>query len=290
MPRPLSSRSPRNPAAPRPADRDAAAAPEVVLIIPARFASRRFPGKPLATLRGATGIGASLVERTWRAARAARGVDAIYVATDDRRIQTHCEGFGAAVVMTSASCRNGTERCAEAIGILGIAPRIVINLQGDAPLTPPWFIEALIEAMRPGTEVATTVLRCTPSQHAALVAEWQAGIVGGTTVVRDAWGRALYFSKAVIPASQRSFAEAEAVPVFQHVGVYAYTPAALAAYRAAGPAEVELVEGLEQLRFLVQGVPVLCVEVPDRGRRFWELNNPPDVGRIEEIMAAEHIA
>ena len=283
-------RSPRPSLLPPPADRPAPVTPEVVLIIPARYASRRFPGKPLAPLRGATGLEASLVERTWRAACAVRGVDAIYVATDDRRIQTHCAGFGAEVVMTSASCRNGTERCAEAIGILGLAPRVVINLQGDAPLTPPWFVEALIEAMRPGTEVATTVLRCTPAQHAALVAEWRAGIIGGTTVVRDAWGRALYFSKAVIPASQRSFAEAEAVPVFQHVGVYAYTPAALAAYRAAGPAEVELVEGLEQLRFLVQGVPVLCVEVADRGRRFWELNNPPDVERIEAIMATEQIA
>jgi len=283
-------RSSRPSLSPVPAGSAPRADPEVVLIIPARYASRRFPGKPLAPLRGATGLKASLVERTWRAACSVRGIDAIYVATDDRRIQTHCEGFGAEVVMTSASCRNGTERCAEAIEILGFAPRVVINLQGDAPLTPPWFVEALIEAMRPGAEVATTVLRCTPAQHAALVAEWRAGIVGGTTVVRDAWGRALYFSKAVIPASQRSFAEAEAVPVFQHVGVYAYTPAALAAYRAAGPAEVELVEGLEQLRFLVHGVPVLCVEVPDRGRRFWELNNPPDVERIEAIMVAEQIA
>lgn len=283
-------RSPRPSLLPPPADRPAPVTPEVVLIIPARYASRRFPGKPLAPLRGATGLEASLVERTWRAARAVRGVDAIYVATDDRRIQTHCAGFGAEVVMTSASCRNGTERCAEAIGILGLAPRVVINLQGDAPLTPPWFVEALIEAMRPGTEVATTVLRCTPAQHAALVAEWRAGIIGGTTVVRDAWGRALYFSKAVIPATPRSFTDPDAVPVFQHVGVYAYTPAALAAYRAAGPAEVEVVEGLEQLRFLVNGMPVLCVEVPDRGRRFWELNNPADIAVIEGIMAHERHA
>jgi 3-deoxy-manno-octulosonate cytidylyltransferase (CMP-KDO synthetase) len=280
-------RSPRRILSPAPAAGAAQTDPEVVLIIPARYASHRFPGKPLAPLRGATGLEASLVERTWRAACAVRGVDAIYVATDDRRIQTHCAGFGAEVVMTSASCRNGTERCAEAIGILGLTPRVVINLQGDAPLTPPWFVEALIEAMRPGTEVATTVLRCTPAQHAALVAEWRAGIVGGTTVVRDAWGRALYFSKAVIPATPRSFTEPDAVPVFQHVGVYAYSPAALAAYRAAGPAEIELVEGLEQLRFLVNGVPILCVEVPDRGRRFWELNNPSDVARIEEILSTE---
>ena len=114
-----------------------------VCIIPARYASMRYPGKPLAELRGATGQARSLIERSWRAARNVAGIDAVYVATDDARIRAAAEGFGARVLMTSEACRNGTERCAEALGQLS-GVDMVVNLQGDAPLTPAWFLEDLI--------------------------------------------------------------------------------------------------------------------------------------------------
>lgn len=261
-----------------------------VIIIPARYASSRYPGKPLVELTGASGERRSLIERSWRAARGVAGVDAVYVATDDERIRSTAEGFGAEVIMTSDSCANGTERCADAIARLGIAPEIVINLQGDAPLTPPWFVEPLINAMRSGATMATPVLRLTPETHARFMEDRRNGLVGGTTAVRDAAGRALYFSKELLPFTGRTYAVGETVPAFHHVGVYAYTPAALSGYMAAGPCALEALEGLEQLRFLYHGIPVTCVEVEARGREFWELNNPADVARIEAVLAREGIA
>lgn len=259
----------------------------VVIVIPARHASSRFPGKPLVELRGAGGEARSLIRRSHEAALAVRGVDRVVVATDDDRIRDHAQGFGAEVVMTSTDCRNGTERCAEAIERMGIAPEIVINLQGDAPLTPAWFVEDLVAGLRaaPDAEIATPVLRCTGRMRADLIADRRAGRVGGTTAVFGQGGRALYFSKEVIPFAPDSFGDDQPSPVFHHVGVYAYRPAALAAYRGWPEGALERLEGLEQLRFLEQGCHVLCVEVEARGRQFWELNNPSDVARIERMMA-----
>ena len=108
----------------------------VLIAIPARYASTRYPGKPLVPLRGADGVSRTLVQRSWEAAMAVNGADRVVVATDDDRIRAEAEGFGAEVVMTSSECRNGTERCAEAHAALGGGFDIVVNLQGDAPLTP----------------------------------------------------------------------------------------------------------------------------------------------------------
>ncbi len=263
---------------------------QTVIIIPARYASSRYPGKPLVGLTGATGECRSLIERSWRAAQEVPGVDAVFVATDDDRIRKAAEGFGADVVMTAEDCANGTERCADAIAQLGIAPEVVVNLQGDAPLTPAWFVEALVDAMRAGAEMATPILRLTPETHARFVEDRRNGLVGGTTAVMDARGHALYFSKEVLPYTGRSYRTGETVPAFHHVGVYAYTPDALARYIAAGPCALEELEGLEQLRFLYHGIPVTCVEVEARGREFWELNNPADVPRIEAVLAQEGMA
>ena len=119
----------------------------VLIAIPARYASTRYPGKPLAVLKGATGEARSLIERSWRAAMDVKGVDRVVVATDDDRIGEAANGFGAEVVMTSENCANGTERCAEAHSTLGGGYDIVVNLQGDAPLTPSWFVEELISGL-----------------------------------------------------------------------------------------------------------------------------------------------
>ena len=258
----------------------------VVIAIPARYASTRYPGKPLAMLTGAGGQARSLIERSWQAACAVSGVDRVVVATDDDRIRDAARGFGAEVVMTSEDCANGTERCAEVLAALGDG-EIVVNLQGDAPLTPHWFVEELIAALRaaPGADIATPVLRCDGETLAALKADRAAGRVGGTTAVFDADRRALYFSKEVIPFTAQDYAPDAATPVFHHVGVYAYRPAALARYPQWPAGPLETLEGLEQLRFMENGGTVLCVEVEARGRAFWELNNPQDVPRIEAMMA-----
>lgn len=259
-----------------------------VIVIPARHKSVRYPGKPLVELRGAGGAAKSLIRRSWDAACEVPGVAEVIVSTDDARIADHARGFGARVSMTDACRRNGTERCAETLGQLDPAPDLVVNLQGDAPLTPPHFVSALIEAMAgdPSMPVATPVLRCDAETLSHFRADRREGRVGGTTAVFDARGRALYFSKEVLPFSDAVDPGAGPIPVFHHVGLYAYRPDALAAYAAWPQAPLEALEGLEQLRFLENGVAVACVEVSAPGRVFWELNNPVDVPRIEAALAA----
>lgn len=259
----------------------------VLIVIPARYASTRYPGKPLVGLKGASGETLTLIERSWRAALSVDGVDRVVIATDDDRIKDASEAFGAEVVMTSEDCANGTERCAQTHEVLGGGFDIVVNLQGDAPLTPAWFIEDLVAGLRaaPAAEIATPVLRCDGATLNGLLEDRKAGRVGGTTAVFAGNNRALYFSKEVIPFTSKAYSERQETPVFHHVGVYAYRPAALAAYPDWTVGPLESLEGLEQLRFLENGRSVLCVEVEARGRQFWELNNPEDVPRLEAMMA-----
>lgn len=262
---------------------------KTVILIPARYASTRYPGKPLVELRDRTGAAKTLVQRSWEAAMAVPGVDAVCVATDDDRIREAARGFGAEVIMTSESCENGTARCADAVARAGLDADLVINLQGDAPLTPAWFVEDLIAAMQadPGAMVATPVLQCDAETYAHFKADRAAGRVGGTTAVFDAQMRALYFSKEVLPYIDPQKAAAAAGEVWHHVGLYAYRPEALRAYASWPEGRLERHEGLEQLRFLENGWPVACVAVEGRGRVFWELNNPADVARIESILMKE---
>ena len=259
----------------------------VICVIPARYASTRYPGKPLVSLTGAGGHSKTLIQRSWEAAMQVQGADRVVVATDDDRIKTAAEAFGAQVVMTSVECQNGTERCAQAHDVLGGGYDIVVNLQGDAPLTPAWFVEDLIAGLRadPSAEVATPVLCADGRALAGFIEDRKAGRVGGTTAVFARNRHAMYFSKEVIPYTNRPYAPEEPSPVFHHVGVYAYRPDALAAYPTWQPGPLEGLEGLEQLRFMENGRPVLCVEVEAKGRQFWELNNPQDVPRIEAMMA-----
>ncbi len=258
----------------------------VLIVIPARYASTRYPGKPLVALRGAGGVAKTLIRRSWDAAMEVSGVDRVVVATDDDRIRDAAEAFGADVVMTPESCRNGTERCAAAIDAMGEDFEIVVNLQGDAPLTPAWFISDLVAGLRarPDVDVATPVLRTEGRALRGFLEDRRAGRVGGTTAVFGERRNALYFSKEVIPYTGKTYADDADTPVFHHVGVYAYRPDALRAYGTWPIGPLETLEGLEQLRFLEQARPVLCVEVDARGRQFWELNNPEDVPRIEAML------
>ena len=260
------------------------------IIIPARFASTRYPGKPLATLRGANGAAKPLVQRSWDCARQVAGAAGVWVATDDKRIADVVHGFGGQVVMTAPQCRNGTERCADAIGRLGESFDAVVNLQGDAPLTPAFVVAALVEALAsdPGAAMATAALRCSPTTYEHLVGDQAAGRVGGTTVVTTTHGRALYFSKRVIPyvpavqAALQPSSWPDAVRL--HLGLYAYRPEALAAYAATPPSPLEDLEGLEQLRFLEAGQPVRVVTFDPVGWDCIELNNPEDIPAIERVL------
>ena len=257
-----------------------------VILIPARYQSSRYPGKPLVELKGSGGVSKPLIQRSVEAARRVRGASGIFVTTDDERIADACAGFGVGVIMTSPECRNGTERCAEALSSLH-DPDLVINFQGDALLTPAGFVEALIGRMEQDGDaaVATPAMRLRSDEVRSLQAEASAGRVGGTSVVTDNAGYALYFSKRLIPHLPAGALGDEMSPVRLHVGVYAYRPAALERYVATPVSELEQLEGLEQLRFLAAGVPVAVVEVATPPFALRELNNPEDVAPIEQALA-----
>ena len=257
------------------------------IIIPARYASTRYPGKPLAMLRLPKGQSKSLIQLSYETACKAKGIDSVYVATDDVRIQSAAHAFGAEVIMTSAECANGTERCADAMVRAKLEADLIINLQGDAPLTPEWFIEDLVNEMHRDkiAKMATPVLQVDPQTYGHFKEDRSHGRVGGTTAVFDRFGHALYFSKEVLPfLIQKNLQDPIDIPVYHHVGVYAYRPEALKAYRSWPEGPLEKLEGLEQLRFLENGQKVKCVKVNGKGRVFWELNNPEDVKRIEQVL------
>lgn len=264
---------------------------DFAILIPARFASVRYPGKPLALLRGANGAARSLIQRSWEAAQAMVGPERVWIATDDPRIAQAAAAFGGQVVMTPASCRNGTERCAAALDVLGEIAPIVVNLQGDAPLTPGFVVKDLVATLAadPAAVMTTPAVRCSPSLYRHLVADQAAGRVGGTTVVFGQKARALYFSKRVIPHVAEDRADAHE-HVHLHLGVYAYRPAALAAYVAAPPASLEELEGLEQLRFLDMGQTIRVVPFDPLPWDCIELNNPQDVPAIEAVLRARGVA
>lgn len=253
---------------------------KAIIIVPARMGATRFPGKMLAPLAGVP-----VVAYTAKAAKCVRGAASVYVATDDELIAAAAQREGVEALMTSAACRNGSERVAEAYAQLaarGESADVVINLQGDAPLTPHWIVEDIIAAFEnPAVKVATPVVRCTAETLALFRADRARGMVGGTTAVLSQSGKALYFSKEVLPFNGQT----EVMDVWHHVGLYAFRPDALMEYPKLPVGPLEIAEGLEQMRFLENDRPIQAVPVEGRGYPFWEVNNPPDIGRIESLLA-----
>lgn len=241
-------------------------------------------------LRGADGTARCLIERSWHAAVAVAGAERTWVATDDLRIRDAVVAFGGQVVMTPENCRNGTERCAAALDVLGDVAPIVVNLQGDAPLTPAFVVEDLVKALANEVDavMTTPAVRCSETLYRHLVTDQAEGRVGGTTVVFNSAHRALYFSKRVIPHMADGFPHAYR-QAFLHLGVYAYRPTALKAYAATEPSALERLEGLEQLRFLDAEQAIRVVPFEPLEWDCIELNNPEDVPAIEAVLQARGI-
>lgn len=263
---------------------------DIAIIIPARYASTRFPGKPLAKIAG--------VEMLRRVAAIARSVARqnpgcrYAAAIDDERVASFCTAYGIPAVMTAESCRSGTERCLDAVRQMPDKPGLVINLQGDNPLCPPHVLQALIDAWRAEpADVYTPCVHLDWAEYDALLASKRETPFSGTTVLVDNAGNALAFSKAVIPAIRdRSKAEAAFArsPVRRHIGLYAYTFDALERYFRLPESVYErgCVEGLEQMRFLENGMRVKMVEVDYRGRRTTSgVDSPEDIARVEAVLA-----
>lgn len=264
--------------------------PRFAIIIPARYASTRFPGKPLARLRGSTGEAKSLIQRSWECAVSITDASSVWVAVDDERIADAVTAFGGQIVMTSPECRNGTERCAEAVNKLGPIADVIVNLQGDAPLTPHFIAPKLVDALEanPGAAMATAAVNCSATLYRHLVNDQAQGRVGGTTVTFSQSGEALYFSKRVIPYVSETETDAHKA-VHLHLGIYAYRPEALRAYAELPPFPLELREGLEQLRFLEGGLRIQMARFAPLAWDCIELNNPQDVPVIEAILNAQRI-
>ena len=256
---------------------------DIAIVIPSRYGSKRLPGKPMLPIRGR-----SLLNRVWAIGKAVTGVSEVYVATDDERIAEHARSFGAVPIMTSPDCENGTERAHAAIRTLAKRPDAVINLQGDAVLTPPWVVQALVDAFHadPGASIVTAAVHCSWEQLAALEEHKRDNPASGTLVTMDRSGRALYFSKTIIPFL-RNRDTSRKPPVFRHIGIYGYSVDALDRLATLEPTPLEQAEQLEQLRALENGIPIQVVTVDYRGRTHGSVDAPGDVPVVEAIIDRE---
>ena len=265
----------------------------VLLVIPARYASTRFPGKPLVDLRGASGEARSLIRRSWEAAREVPGVDRIVVATDDARIADAAEAFGAEVAMTPETCRNGTERCAAVAKAFGPGWDVIVNLQGDAPLTPPWFVGALIEAMAadPGLRGRD------PGAALRRRRRWRAFSRTAATAGSAAPPRCSTGPDARSTSPRRSSptpaGRSARASAYRSFTMSASTPIAgtrCCAMQAGtrGPSRPgKAWSSCDSWRTASRCAASRWTRA---GRAFWELNNPADIPRLEAILAAQGMA
>ena len=242
----------------------------IVAIIPARYASTRFPGKPLADLDGRT-----MVEHVYRRAEAARSISQVIVATDDLRIATRVHDFGGEVRLTKATHETGTDRLAEVAASLDCD--VVVNVQGDEPLIDPRAIDELVAPFFTDTDASIQIT--TLFRRINDVADLNNPNIA--KVVLDRAGFALYFSRAPIPHIRDP--RGGWPPLYRHIGLYAYRRSALLVIASLEPTPLERAESLEQLRALEHGIRIKAVET--RHESF-EVNTPEDLELVRRLLAA----
>ena len=236
----------------------------VVAIIPARYGSTRFPGKPLALIDGIP-----MIERVVRRVESAGVVDRVIVATDDKRIEDMVLGFGGEVVMTSTQCVNGTERCVEALVQISPRPDAVINVQGDEPFVHPEQLEELKRLINlPNATIATLA-------HPMKAADKGQEDKNRVKVVQDCEGHAVRFSRNSIPPLGE--------PWLQHVGLYAYTSCALEDLVKLDATELEMRESLEQVRWLDHGWKI---HLGLTHHKTPSVDTPEDLEKIKVLLQA----
>ena len=248
------------------------------VLIPARYASTRLPGKPLADIAGKPMI-VRVAERAL-----ASGATGVVVATDDERVRDAVLAHGLAACMTRGDHQTGTDRLAEAAAALGLGDDdIVVNVQGDEPLLDPALMRAMAALLASHSDAAIATA-CHPIADAA-----EAFNPNVVKVVLDAAGYALYFSRATIPWARDAFAGTKdrlppGLPLYRHYGLYAYRVRFLRAFPALAPAPIERFEALEQLRALWHGFRII-VEVT-QGTPAPGIDTPDDLERVRALYAA----
>ncbi|MCO6059333.1 3-deoxy-manno-octulosonate cytidylyltransferase [Pseudomonas sp. MOB-449] len=248
------------------------------VVIPARYASTRLPGKPLQDIAGKP-----MVQHVWEQARRS-AAQRVVVATDDARIVEACQAFGAEVLLTRAEHNSGTDRLAEVASQLGLASdAIVVNVQGDEPLIPPAIIDQVAANLAAHPEAGIATL-AEPIQD--VQALFNPNVV---KVATDLGGLALTFSRAPLPWARDAFAVSREqlpadVPYRRHIGIYAYRAGFLHDFVAWGPCWLENTECLEQLRALWHGVRIHvadALEAPPAG-----VDTPEDLERVRRLLGA----
>lgn len=242
-------------------------ASKAIVVIPARYASARFPGKPLAPIAGRP-----MIQHVFERAKRAKGASRVVIATDDERIAAAVKNFGGEAVMTRADHRSGTDRVAEVAA--HIHGEIYLNLQGDWPLVDPSAIEGVIEALQADDSVSIAT-SCVPISRPAEIMD--PNIV---KVAMDFDENALYFSRAPIPWVREAKAPVSAQH-FKHIGLYGFRREALLEFPTLPPGELERLEQLEQLRWLENGYKIRVVEC---AHETASVDAPADVARIEELL------
>lgn len=239
---------------------------KTVVVIPARYGSTRFPGKPLATIGGIP-----VIEHVWLRAVKSRTAGRVIVATDDKRIYESVAGFGGECYMTSEGHRSGSDRVGEVAG--RIDADIIVNVQGDEPFLEPGIIDAVVHAMKvegpPEISTAAVPIRDEGEYKDPDVVK----------VVTDRAGYALYFSRSPIPHGGLGG------PTFpmRHLGIYAYLKEALLRFASLSASRLEEAEGLEQLRALENGMRIAVVQV-ERVDGGIGIDRPEDIDRAERMM------
>lgn len=242
----------------------------IIGIIPARYASSRFPGKPLALINGK-----SMLQRVYEQTRKSTLLDEVIVATDDERIANHATTFGATVVITSPNHPSGTDRCFEAYNINGKHYDYVINVQGDEPFLDPQQIDSMAAACNNGAEIVTQMIVC--NNHEVLFDTGEVKITLNTN------NEALYFSRSVIPyiknVNEKEWHKHHTY--YRHVGMYGYRVDILEAISRLKPSALEKAESLEQLRWLEHGYKIKCVETTFDSHC---VDAPEDIEKVLKLM------
>ena len=235
---------------------------KVLGIIPARYDSSRFPGKPLVDLKGKT-----MIQRVYEGAQLSHMIDTLVVATDDQRIVTEVQRFGGNVLLTKSSHQSGTDRCAE---VLENYPGydIVINIQGDEPLVSAEQLDALLDAFTDSTTKIATLVHPEVSQDDLVNPN-------RIKVLENALQQAIYFSRSALP--NMHYSKSATFPWLRHIGLYAYRASVLAELSQLTPCLLEQAESLEQLRWLYNGFPIklirTTIETPN-------IDVPEDVQKV----------